>query len=283
MGSSAGTICRSDLVIEPSAEIRRQLLARVEAVSETGYQIRDLADRIFVPYILGEEVASSAHLCELAERITREALGGMAAHAYGMSIRAINMVGRRMPADVRLPEHSFASSRMAEWIGRLDWARPWRTSIHVLHAVMPGFLSGDLETDAVLAAIERFQSSSGGWGDAPLHHQIAAAFHLVPLYSAARTTMPRLDRLAHSVLTSEPVGAGFGAMDALYLLWYAASLGVVHRETISLSRYAPLAIPSEHTSLHELVACAQIHALVQMLLGEHGYRDAWDLKLWWAA
>ena len=243
--------------------------------------LKDAADRIFIPYILNQEIPGSA-ASDLNKEINRVTAGqeAMTLHAFGMGMRALNMLGEKRSAAFRLPEHNFTTEQAVAFIHERDWSRSWRASIEILHVCMVLFQRDDIDVDACFTALESRQLENGGWGAEPFHNQMGTAFHFIPMYRLCQRMMPRLDKLCVEILENEPHGQGFGSMDALYTLWYGVTCDVLSEKQINLDAYEAILAQTINGDRHQYVAAAQLFSLLRALRSDEELRDAWLPSLW---
>ena len=243
--------------------------------------LKDAADRIFIPYILNQEIPESA-ASDLIQEINRIAAGekAMTLHAFGMGMRALNMLGEKRPAAFCLREHDFTTEQAVAFIHERDWSRSWRASIEILHVCMVLFQRDDIDVDACFVALESRQLENGGWGAEPFHNQMGTAFHFIPMYRLCQREMPRLDSLCAEVLENEPHGQGFGPMDALYTLWYGVACDVLSEQRINLDAYEVILAQDINGDRHQYVAAAQLFSLLRALRSHDALQDAWSPHLW---
>ncbi len=258
--------------------IKKRILHEYTTTPFAEPAMRDAGDRIFIPYVLHDKLPQDA-VDKLSEVINSE-IEEMALHSFGMGIRALNMAGLRRPAGFRLPEHSFSENECLEFVRERNWEKSWGASIEILHMAQPHLLFNTLDADRFFEVLEQYQNEGGGWGNENLHRQMGTAFHFVPLYRAAEKQMPRLDKLAEYVLENEPVGPGYGAMDALYILKYAVEQNVIEKRTVDVSRYMTILCSGYEKNCHDYVASAQLLSLAAWFEGDESFRDGWAPELW---
>lgn len=253
------------------------------AVAAASPPLKDAAGHIFIDYLLQQPLDAQIRSCfieELDAALSKKT--AMPLHSFGMSIRAVNMLGLQRPASLCLQEHRMNSDRALRWLEQRDWQEgSWRSSIEVLHAFMPLLEQGLVQANDFFPVLEQFQTASGGWGSDTPHRQMGTAFHFVPLYRYCQRPMPRLQQLADYVLREEPADGGFGAMDALYILYYASDCSLIRRSDMHLNAWLALLQSASFADRHALLAAVQTLALLESLVTGSELRDGWHPR-WWS-
>ncbi|MBN1420886.1 MAG: carboxypeptidase regulatory-like domain-containing protein [Planctomycetes bacterium] len=225
------------------------------------------------------------------------------------ALRALHMLRGKPRHPLPVLKAIEEPASMEAWLDARDWRYPWRATIEIRHAAMP-FASGDIERtwlDRFFARLEAHQDPrTGFWGTsagASLEDGMAATFHLVPVYRAARRSIPHADAIVESVLALRtPDGSfrsGYGQVDACHLLRMLCletpglpgprdhareALRGVFRNL--LGRWDPhAAIFRGAVDLHEVVAIYEVLVLTAPAAEDHplarlAWRDAWDPALW---
>lgn len=263
------------------ADLKNHILSHYLKMKKADSPLKDLSDLIFIPWILGAPLLHGdvENVIKEIQRLLNSS-SPLPFHSYGMAIRALNMAGLTPPKDFYLPIHNWDQTDFLEWLDNLDWTKPWATSISILHAVPAKFQNRSLEKTPFFEALERHVNTEGGWGNDRFHGRMAAAFHFIPLYRMANRPMPELDAICRYLLRVDPRGGGFGAMDALYILWYAAGQNIIVPDEINRTDYERLLTLYPPEDRHQMVAYAQITSLLGLMNGEKNYRDAWAPDLW---
>lgn len=267
--------------------LRETILASSRTCNDANPPVKDAADRIFIAYILKADItdADRARLLDRVKKDQDQATGQLPAlHTFGMAIRALNMAGDEPPVPLRFLADTTEAS-LITLVESLDWDKPWKSSIEVLHAATPWLLAHPGEGEAFFAALETFQADNGGWGNDTPHAQMAAAFHFIPLYRAANRPLPRLKQLAGIALHTKINRIDFGVMDAAYTLWYAVESGAIEKRATRRFRADLLQAlqdaDGKFGDRHNHVAAAQCLAVAQWL-GDTPptLRDGWEPTLW---
>lgn len=268
---------------------RQHILQSLTTCAEVEPPLRDAADHLFVRYVLDDsqrESELSRFETELTVAQDPETGALPSLHSFGMALRALNMICVSPPVPFAFFLDWQDPDALIRLICELDWSEPWRSSIKVLHAVTPIALQKPSQMVDVLDALESHQAENGGWGcHREPHHQMAAAFHFLPIYSALGRTMPRLDRLAN--LAAEMRFdhlTGFLPMDTAYIVRCALVSDALKRDkTDAFFAHLEKLLTTPDADFgdrHSHVAAAQLLFVLAEWHGETDYRDAWDSKLW---
>jgi len=271
-------------------EIANGILKHIGAFQEG--DLKEVCSRIFIKYVLEEpDMTPEKKVLPGLMKAAQDASDGSfdKLHTFGLAIRALNIAGMKPARPFAFLNEWNKPAALEEFVRSLDWKNPWQTSIEVLHAATPQmrvWLMKGIDATEFFEALEEFQAPNGGWGDASDLHQMAGAFHHIPIYRAARREMPRLVVLADMIMDLEFKRMEFGAMDAAYVLEYAYEQRAVkfeecggfleHMEGLLRSGLEKMAEPGALT----LVPFAQTLGTLCRMKQLHQYKDAWHPNLW---
>ena len=241
------------------------------------------------------------HNQETSGGVYFDRLGHGVAHANGMVVGALAVLGGRQPEPVALYEAVATEERVLRWLEtEVQWDRLWAGSHEIWGRLVTYSFSRRCDDGwrrVVLDWLDReTEPSTGMWRrgvpPADRHQGIGGAAHILPLYDLHGRGLAHPRAMIDTVLALQLPGGCWLAdseektnyleLDALYLLWVASRLCPDHRPgdiRRAVDRYADVAIayqkredePILQVHPHRTLGALGVFGLLQRLCPDRVY------------